>query len=129
LANSISKHTITRVFGKYFQLPIYLFFSKKSNPKHIFFFSHFYITSIIFYYYSKKKNSLQKKTFSLFYKIIPNIFILHIISITFCTTIQTKILQSQMFANHARYHYYTLNYTLIDFSSTVFELYIFSSHK
>jgi hypothetical protein len=69
--------------------PSLLFFtsSKKTNKKHFnffFFFFTFYITSIIFYYYSnkKKKNLLQNKTFSLFYKSIPNFFIFYITLIT-----------------------------------------------
>jgi hypothetical protein len=71
-------------------LSLYFFFKKlflkKSNPKHsdFFFFFTFYIISIIFYYYSNNNNkkTLQNKTFSLFYKTIPNIFILYITLIT-----------------------------------------------
>jgi hypothetical protein len=69
--------------------PSLFFFTspKKVKSKTFLFFFSLFISYQPFYItiqFLKKKNPLQNKTFSLFYKTIPNFFILYITSITSC---------------------------------------------
>jgi phosphatidylglycerophosphate synthase len=89
-----------------FSLPLFSFFlllPKKSTPKHSNFFSLFILYQSCFITI-QIKNPLQNKTFSLFYKIIPNFFILYITSIT-SYYYSNKNSTTQPFTKHCPYFF------------------------